>query len=77
MRFRPCRHDKSSHTVLAHALMLFEPPKPAAIAALNRFLSALEEPRVIDADAHTGLPDPLAAEDFVARLNELFRDKTS
>lgn len=72
LRFRPCREDKSRHTVLAHALMLFEPPPPAAIAAINRFLSALEEPRVIAEDAHTGLPDGVTAGDFTARLIDAF-----
>ena len=72
MRFRPCRDDKSSHTVLAHALMLFAPPGAEAITAINRFLSDLGEPRVIEADAHTGLPDWLTAERFVDRLQDAF-----
>ncbi len=72
MRFRPCRQDKSSHTVLAHALMLFEPPGFAAIAAINRFLSALGEPRIIQAVAHTGLPDTLTQGTFMDRLQNAF-----
>ncbi len=72
LRFRPCRDDKSSHTVLAHALMLFEPPGISAIAAINRFLSALDEPRVIRDDAHTGLPDGVTPAEFTARLIEAF-----
>lgn len=68
MRFRPCRAHKSSHTVLAHALMLFQPPTPPAIAAINTFLRLLGEPRVIKPEAHTGLPDGVTADDFIARL---------
>ena len=74
LRFRPCRHDKSAHTVLAHALMLFEPPAPDAIAAINRFLSFLGEDRTIRRDAHTGLPDGQSAESFVTRLRSAFRE---
>lgn len=73
MRFRPGRVDKSSHTVLAHALMLFEPPTGEAIAALNRFLSALGEDRVIDAAAHTGLPNIRKADSFLAELSKGFQ----
>ncbi len=72
MRFRPSRADKSSHTVLAHALMLFEPPSGDAIAAVNRFLSLLGEPRTIDPTAHTGLPDGLRADQFLKRLRSEF-----
>lgn len=72
LRFRPCRDNKSNHTVLAHALMLFEPPQPQAIAAINRFLAALDEPRVIAEDAHTGLPRDLAPESFIERLIAAF-----
>lgn len=74
MRFRPCRDNKSSHTVLAHALMLFEPPAPTAIAAINRFLDALGEARTIRAEAHTGLPLGQSAESFVVRLAEAFEN---
>ena len=72
MRFRPCRADKSAHTVLAHALMLIAPPGAEAIGAINRFLGALGEPRVIRAEAHTGLPEGQSAEDFIARLLAAF-----
>ncbi|MEO0916701.1 MAG: protein ligase [Pseudomonadota bacterium] len=68
MRFRPCPTNKSCHTVLAHALMLLEPPAPAAIGAINMFLAGLEEPRVIQKQAHTGLPDGMTVEDFIKRL---------
>lgn len=72
LRFRPGREDKSSHTVLAHALMLFRPPSAGAIRAINRFLANLDEPRVILEDAHTGLPPDRTAEDFLSRLTEAF-----
>lgn len=72
MRFRPGRENKSSHTVLAHALMLIAPPGKESIAAINRFLSDLDEPRIIQQDAHTGLPDGLTAEDFTTRLVDAF-----
>lgn len=68
MRFRPCASDKSRHTVLAHALMLVEPPGAPAIAAINRFLHLLGEDREIDLAAHTGLPADQTAEDFITRL---------
>ncbi|MGR3511593.1 MAG: lipoate--protein ligase family protein [Paracoccaceae bacterium] len=68
LRFRPCRTDKTHHTVLAHALMLFAPPPPSAIAAINRLLSELDEPRTILAEAHIGLPNGRTAEDFIAAL---------
>ncbi|MEL6587757.1 MAG: lipoate--protein ligase family protein, partial [Pseudomonadota bacterium] len=72
MRFRPCRIDKTRYAVLAHALMLFTPPKPDAIAAINRFLAAIEEDRVIRDDAHTGLPDGVSPKTFVDRLRAAF-----
>ena len=72
LRFRPCRDDKSSHTVLAHALMLFEPPSSVAIAAINQFLTRLGEQRTIRYDAHTGLPSGQSAEDFLTRLLDAF-----
>ena len=74
MRFRPCRWDKARYAVLAHALMLMAPPEPAAITALNRFLSALEQPRVIEADAHTGLPEGQDQSGFLARLSKAFAE---
>lgn len=74
MRFRPGRMDKSTHTVLAHALMLFEPPSADAIAAINRLLATLGEDRVIRAEAHTGLPSGQSAESFLTRLVAAFDD---
>ncbi len=68
LRFRPGREDKSSHTVLAHALMLFQPPSATAIAAINRFLSGLGEDRVIDPAAHAGLPGEHDEQNFLSRL---------
>ncbi|MCG6882848.1 MAG: hypothetical protein LJE62_03730 [Silicimonas sp.] len=72
MRFRPGRQNKSSHTVLAHALMLFRPPPEAAIAALNRFLDMLGEDREISLDAHTGLPDGQQEDSFLTALRAAF-----
>ncbi len=74
MRFRQCRADKSRYAVMAHALMLFEPPSGEAIAAINRFLNALDEDRQIDTNAHTGLPSGVTREEFVGRLVEEFED---
>ncbi len=74
MRFRPGRVDKSSHTVLAHALMLTVPPAPPAIAAINRFLAELGEDRQIDLRAHTGLPDGQTAVEFIEGLVSAFRE---
>ncbi|MGX9357456.1 lipoate--protein ligase family protein [Roseobacteraceae bacterium S113] len=68
MRFRPCRVDKTRYAVLAHALMLFTPPTPEAIAAINTFLERLGEPRVIAHGAHTGLPAQVSPEDFAQEL---------
>ncbi len=72
MRFRPCKVDKSRLAVLAHALMLFEPPTADAIDALNRFLGALGEGREIDLAAHTGLPPDLSPGMFTDRLRAAF-----
>jgi lipoate-protein ligase A len=72
MRFRQCRADKSRYAVLAHALMLFEPPSTAAITAINRFLGRLGEARQIDPTAHTGLPDGVSPDDFLNRLHHAF-----
>ncbi|SHH98753.1 lipoyl protein ligase domain-containing protein [Marivita hallyeonensis] len=68
MRFRPCKTDKTRYAVLAHALMLMEPPTDGAIGALNAFLSDLGEPRQIDLSAHTGLPESLSEDVFLSRL---------
>ncbi|MEM9427790.1 MAG: protein ligase [Pseudomonadota bacterium] len=72
LRFRPCRDDRSSHTVLAHALMLIEPPDEEAIGAINRLLGHLDEPRLIRSDAHTGLPGGVTLAEFVQRLSAAF-----
>lgn len=72
MRFRPCQADKTRYAVLAHALMLIEPPTRQAIDALNRFLSGLQQDRQIDMAAHTGLPPGLGREAFLLRLTEGF-----
>ena len=72
MRFRPARANRTRYAVMAHAIMLFAPPQPSAIEALNRFLKAIDEDRQIDADAHTGLPEGVTAEAFVGRLAQAF-----
>lgn len=73
MRLRPSKPDKSRLTVLAHALMLMEPPSDAAIGAINRFLHALGQEREIRADAHIGLPDGVTPDSFVQRLSAEFQ----
>jgi lipoate-protein ligase A len=77
MRFRRCKGGSSRMAVLAHALMLFEPPTPEAIEAINRFLRALGEDRHIRHDAHTGLPPGTNADEFVARLTDEFAKQSS
>lgn len=72
LRFRPCHDDKSRHTVLAHALMLTEPPGVETIGAINTLLAALGETRVIARAAHTGLPDGLDRIAFLSRLEQAF-----
>lgn len=72
MRFRPSRADRARVTVMAHALMLFEPPSNEAIAAINTLLSRLDQGRVIVPGAHTGLPPHLTPDAFVARLVTAF-----
>lgn len=74
MRFRPARADKSRMAVMAHALMLFQPPEPEAIDALNMFLEGLGESRRISPEAHTGLPQGMAPDRFVTRLVAAFGD---
>lgn len=74
LRYRPCRDDKQSHTVLAHALMLFAPQPPEVIAAITRFLAALGEDRLIAADAHTSLPENLDPDLFLQRLAQAFQN---
>ncbi|WP_425091410.1 lipoyl protein ligase domain-containing protein [Tropicimonas sp. S265A] len=74
MRFKRCAVDKGRQAILAHALMLIAPPPPEAIEALNRFLSTLSEPRVINLAAHTGLPPNLDQGTFLTRLVAAFED---
>lgn len=69
MRFRPAKGDRARMAVMAHALMLFEPPSLEAIGALNAFLGAVGEPRRIDRAAHTGLDQK---QGFTARLVSAF-----
>lgn len=59
--------------VLAHALMLMKPPTQDAIDALNLFLEILGEPRQIEADRHTGLPDGVNVEEFLTRLHKAYQ----
>lgn len=72
MRFRPCKPDRSRQAVLAHALMLFEPPSEATIEALNTFLTRLGQARRISLDAHTGIPPGTTEAEFLERLTEAF-----
>ena len=72
MRFRPCRGDKSRYAVLAHALLLMDPPEAGAIDAINLFLADLGEDREIDPATHTGLPKSLSRADFLDRLAAAF-----
>ena len=72
MRFRPCKPDRSRQAVLAHALMLFEPPTAGAIEALNTFLTRLGQARRISQDAHTGLPPGMTDAEFLAGLTRAF-----
>ncbi len=69
-RLRKSSDGRSS--VLAHALMLMAPPKPAAIDALNLFLDLMDEPRQIEPECHTGLPDGLAQKDFIENLHQRY-----
>ena len=77
MRFRPAAADRSRMAVMAHALMLFEPPGEAAIAALNVFLEALGEGRQIERGAHVGLPNEVRPEVFCAILSDAFHRSRS
>lgn len=72
MRFRPCRGDKSRYAVLAHALLLMDPPEAGAIDAINLFLTDLGEDREIDPATHTGLPPGLSRDGFLERLGAAF-----
>lgn len=72
MRLKRCPVGKGRQAIMAHALMLLEPPAHEAISALNRFLSGVSEPRQIDPGAHTGLPEGLEATTFLARLVDGF-----
>lgn len=77
LRSRPGRVDKSSHTVLAHALMLFRPPSEAAITAINRFLCTVGEDRTIVREAHASLPGTETAENFLTRIAAAFESATA
>ncbi len=72
MRFRPSRADRARVTVMAHALMLLEPPPADTIAAINDLLARLGQGRVIVPEAHTGLPPTLTPQSFVTRLVAAF-----
>ncbi len=72
MRFRPARANRSRIAVMAHALMLIDPPQADAIAALNHLLDALDQGRQIDLAAHTGLPPTLTETAFLTRLVAAF-----
>ena len=61
--------------VLAHALMLIQPPSQDAIDALNLFLDLLGEPRQITQGCHTGLPTGVSQEDFLQRLKAAYQDR--
>lgn len=71
-RYRRCHKDRDRFAVLAHALMLIAPVEAAQITAINRFLHALGEPRVIRRDAHGSLPTGLCLDDFLARLRAAY-----
>lgn len=72
-RLKKVRGSERS-AVLAHALMLMQPPSNDAIDALNLFLELVEEPRRIDLHAHTGLPVGTAQDDFLDRLHAAYSD---
>lgn len=74
MRFRPCRGDRARYAVMAHALMLIDPPGTEAIDAINLFLAELGEEREIDIASHTGLPAGMARSDYLERLARAFAD---
>jgi len=54
-RWKRSRVDDMDFAVLAHALLLIEPPAPDAIAALNAFYDACGLQKRVRASAHTGL----------------------
>jgi lipoate-protein ligase A len=72
MRIRRSRADKSRNAILAHAIMLIDPVSIEAIDAINLFLTALGEPRQIDIQAHTSLPDTYTKDTFVRNLTTAF-----
>ena len=52
--------------------MLSDPPEQATIDALNVFLERLDQGRVIDLAAHTGLPADVSPAAFLTRLTAAF-----
>lgn len=54
-RWKRSRVDQMNFAVLAHVLLLIEPPTPDAIAALNAFYDACGLSKRVRAAAHTGL----------------------
>lgn len=59
-RWKRSRVDERDFAVLAHALLLIEPPAPDAIAALNAFYDACGMSKRVRSSAHTGLLDVVA-----------------
>ena len=75
-RFKRCAGaDRSA--VLAHALMLMTPPSAQAITALNTFLEILGEPRRIEKDCHTGLPNNQTQTEFIQKLHTAYTARLS
>ncbi|MEP5759129.1 MAG: hypothetical protein ABJ327_07450 [Litoreibacter sp.] len=70
-RFKSCPGQGRS-AVLSHALMLLRPPLRQEIDALNLLLSIMDEPRVIDINAHAGLPSSIQPELFVRNLHAAY-----
>lgn len=73
LRCKKSTADPSQMVVLAHALMITEMPSYQMIEALNGLLAALDQPRIIDRDAHTGLPEGVTVTDFIDRLVAAFK----
>lgn len=73
-RVKRCKGTDRS-AVLAHALMLMKPPSAEAIEALNLFLEVLQEPRRIDLECHTGLPEGMTQETFLKTLGNAYKNK--
>jgi lipoate-protein ligase A len=73
MRFRPSKADRGRVSIMAHALMLMDPPRTDAIDAINHLLGALDQDRSIAQDAHTGLPPGDTPDRFLSRLVAAFK----